>query len=99
MEKSNKIAAVAVLGVVCISTLFKWYVFEVDNRTNLILAIISIFVLSSTVIFFRKLYAYFDKVLPYDSGITRRLVLQIVITFIFVSTITQTILYIITHIF
>lgn len=99
MERKNKIAAVVVFCLVCISTFFRWYIFDVDNKSNLILAIVSVFVLTSTIIFFRKLYAYFDKVLPYDSGIIKRLVLQIVITFIFVITITQTILYSITHFF
>lgn len=99
MERKNKIAAAIVFGVVCISTFFRWYVFEVDNKTNLILAGISTCVLTCTIIFFRRLYSYFDKVLPYDSGIVKRLVLQILITFIFLNLVTQFVLYMATHIF
>ncbi|RYU94761.1 sensor histidine kinase [Emticicia agri] len=99
MERKNKIVAVIVLAVVCISTLFRWYVFEVDHKTNLILAGISSCVLTCTIIFFRRLYAYFDHVLPYDSGIAKRLILQILITFIFLNVLTVFILYMATHLF
>ena len=99
MERKNKIVAVIVLVVVCISTLFRWYVFEVDHKTNLILAGISSCVLTCTIIFFRRLYAYFDNVLPYDAGIAKRLILQILITFIFLNVLTVFILYMATHLF
>jgi sensor histidine kinase YesM len=99
MEKRNKILAVVVLLMVSISTLIRWYFFEIDHKTNLILACISTVVLISSVLFFRRLYAYFDRVLPYDTGIARRLILQIVIMFIFVNMISQGILYVTTHFF
>jgi sensor histidine kinase YesM len=99
MEKKDKIAFLVVFVIVCISTFFRYYVFEVDHKTNLILAGISTCVLTCTIIFFRRLYAYFDKVLPYDSGIARRLILQIVITFIFINLLTHFVLYMATHIF
>lgn len=99
MEKRNKILIAVVLMMVSISTFIRWYFFEVDHRTNLILACISTVVLISSVFFFRKLYAYFDKVLPYDTGITRRLILQVAIMYIFVNIISQGILYAATDFF
>lgn len=99
MKQKNKIIGLCVFIFVCISTLFRWYVFEVDAKTNLVLALISVIVLTSTIIFFKKLYAYFDKILPYDGGIVRRLILQIFITFIFLNILTQFILYMAIHIF
>jgi len=99
MEKRNKILVVVVLMMVSVSTFIRWYFFEVDSRTNLILAGISVVVLTSAILFFRRLYAYFDKVLPYDTRIVRRLILQIVIMFIFVNIVTQGILYAATHFF
>ncbi|WP_337041816.1 sensor histidine kinase [Emticicia sp. 17c] len=99
MKNKNKIAVVSILVLVSISTFIRWYVFEVDTQTNFTLSLVSIFVLSSTILFFRKLYAYFDKVLPYDKGITKRLILQILITFIFINAVTQFVLYSATHFF
>jgi two-component system LytT family sensor kinase len=99
MERRNKIMVVVVLALVSLSTFVRWYFFEVDNRTNLILACISTVVITSAILFFRKLYAYFDKVLPYDTGIAKRIILQIVIMFIFIIIISQGILYVTTHFF
>lgn len=99
MKQKDKISAICVIILVCISSFMRWYVFEVDIKTNIILAIISIFVLSSTIVFFRNLYGYFDRVLPYDSGIAKRLVLQIIITFLFLSALTQLVLYLAIHVF
>ena len=99
MERKNKILVVVVLVMVSISTFIRWYFFEIDHRTNLILACISTIVLISSILFFRKLYAYFDKALPYDTGIVRRLILQVVIMFVFVNIISQGILYATTHFF
>lgn len=99
MEKRNKILVIVVLMMVSISTFIRWYFFELDNRTNSILACISTVVLTSSILFFRRLYAHFDKTLPYDTGIVRRLILQIVIMFIFVTIISQGILYATTHFF
>lgn len=99
MERRNKILAVVVLALVSLSTFVRWYFFEVDNKTNLILACISTVVITSTILFFRRLYAYLDDVMPYDTGIARRLILQIVIIFIFITIISQGILYATTHFF
>lgn len=85
MKQKNKIAGLVIFIIVCISTFFRWYVFHIELQINLVIAFFSALVLTGTWIFFRKLYAYFDRVLPYDSGIFRRLFLQIVITFIFLS--------------
>lgn len=99
MEKRNKILVVVVLVMVSISTFIRGYFFEIDNRTNSILACISTVVLTSSILFFRKLYAYFDKTMPYDKGIVGRLILQIVIMVIFINIVSQAILYTATHFF
>lgn len=99
MDRKNKITALIVFVIVCVSTFFRYYIFEVDHKTNLILAGISICVLTCTIIFFRRLYAYLDRVFPYDSGIATRLIIQILITLIFLNLLTQFVLYLAIHIF
>ncbi|GAB3507256.1 sensor histidine kinase [Emticicia fontis] len=99
MDKKNKILVVIVLIMVSVSTFIRWYFFDIDPKSNLILACISAAVFISSVLFFRRLYAYFDIVLPYDTGIARRLILQVIIMFIFVNIITQGILYAATNFF
>ncbi|UTA67880.1 sensor histidine kinase [Emticicia sp. 21SJ11W-3] len=93
MSKRNKIIALIVILMVSGSTFIRWYVFEIDAQTNVLLSLISSFVLFSTVVFFRKLYAYFDKVLPYDEGVFKRLIPQILITFVFLNLLTRLVLY------
>ena len=99
MKQNNKIAAICVFILVGITTFLRWYVFEVDTQTNILLAFISIFVLFTTVAFFKKLYWYLDGVLPYDTGIARRLALQSIITFVFLCLLTQMVLYLGIHVF
>jgi len=97
--KKGKLIIGCVATIVCISSIFRWYVLNVDPKTNVILAGISVVVLTSTIGFFKKLYAFFDRFLPYDTGIIRRLALQILITFVFISGVYEFILYLTTHIF
>jgi len=99
MKLKNKIATICVFILVSITTFLRWYVFEVDTQTNILLAFISIFVLFTTVAFFKKLYWYLDRVLPYDTGIARRLALQSIITFVFLCLLTQMVLYMAIHVF
>lgn len=97
--KKSKLIIGCISVIVCISSIFRWYVLNVDPKTNIILAGISVIVLTSTIGFFKKLYAFFDRFLPYDTGIIRRLALQILITFVFISGVYEFILYLTTHIF
>ena len=83
MSKKNKIAAALILFLATITTFFRWYIFEIELKYNLLLSVISITVLSFTWFFFRKHYGYLDKKMPYDKGIFKRLFLQIIITLIF----------------
>jgi len=98
MKEKNKIVALGVLIMVCLSTFIRWYVFRIDARTNLILAGISVIIITSTILFFRRLYAYFDERLPYDGQIIKRLLLQYFITLVFISLATRFIVFLATNI-
>lgn len=89
MSKRNKIATLVILFMVVISTIFRWYIFHIELKVNLLLSLVSCLVLTSTWVFFKKLYAYFDRVMPYDKGIFKRLFLQIIITLIFLSAVSR----------
>ena len=83
MSEKNKIAVALILFLATITTFLRWYIFEIELKYNLLLSVVSITVLSFTWFFFRKLYGYFDRIMPYDKGISKRLFLQIIITLIF----------------
>jgi two-component system, LytTR family, sensor kinase len=89
MKRETKIAIIVIVILTCISSFFRWYIFHFELKSNLLLSLVSITVLFSTLIFFKKLYAYFDKKIPYDMGIFKRLFLQILITFIFLSVVSR----------
>ena len=97
MKQKNKIAALVILFMIAISNFLRWYVFHIDLKTNICLSLISIIVLTSTWLFFRKLYAYFDRVMPYDNGFFKRLILQIIITFAFLTATSQFAFYVGNH--
>ena len=83
MSEKNKIAVALILFLATITTFLRLYIFEIELKYNLLLSVVSITVLSFTWFFFRKLYGYFDRIMPYDKGISKRLFLQIIITLIF----------------
>jgi two-component system, LytTR family, sensor kinase len=89
MSKKNKIAGLVIFFMVFFSTFVRWYVFRIELKINLLLSLISGVVLTFTWLFFGKLYAYLDRVMPYDKGIFKRLFLQIIITFAFLSIVTR----------
>lgn len=89
MDNKNKIAALVIFAMTIIATFFRWYIFEIELKINLLLTLVSSVVLTSTWIFFTKLYAYFDRVMPYDRGIFKRLSLQIVITLVFLTIVSR----------
>ncbi|CAH0996362.1 hypothetical protein EMA8858_02494 [Emticicia aquatica] len=89
MNQKNKIVSLIIAFMVCISTFFRWYIFHIELKINLLLAVVSANVLVFTWIFFKKLYAYLDRTMPYDKGIFKRLSLQIIITLIFSNIISR----------
>ena len=89
MQKSNKIATIVISILAVISTFFRWYIFHIELKYNLALTAISVLTLVITWFFFRKFDVYLNKILPYDKGIFKRLFLQILVTFIFLSIATR----------
>ncbi|AFK02488.1 putative signal transduction histidine kinase [Emticicia oligotrophica DSM 17448] len=87
--KPNQTVATIILLMAGIAAIARWYIFHIELKYNLILSLISLIVLSSTWFFFRWLYSYFDKIMPYDRGIVRRLVLQILVSLVFVLIVTR----------
>lgn len=89
MKRENKIAIIVITILTCISSFFRWFIFHFELKSNLLLSLVSVSVLVITWYFFRKLYAFFDKKMPYDNGIFKRLFLQILITFVFLSVVSR----------
>lgn len=89
MKRENKIVITVIIILTCISSFFRWYIFHIELKSNLLLSLVSVSVLVVTWYFFRRLYAYFDNILPYDKGIFKRLFLQILITFVFLSVVSR----------
>lgn len=85
MKNHNKIAIIVILFFTLMATFFRWYVFHIELKINILLSVVSVIGLSCTWIFFKKLYTYLDRKMLYDEGIFKRLFLQIFITFAFLS--------------
>lgn len=85
MKNENKIVVYVIATMATVSAFFRWYIFEFDLKSNLVLYIVSIAALSSTYLFFSKTCLIFDKFMPYDRGIIKRLLLQILINLAFIT--------------
>lgn len=79
MKNEKKIVVCIIIVLATISAFFRWYLFNFDFKSNIILYFISIAVLSITWLFFIKTCLIFDKIMPYDRGIIKRMILQILI--------------------
>ncbi len=83
IEKRIIVSIIATMST--IAAFFRWYIFGFDPKNNVILFFISIIVLSTTYLFFSKTCLIFDKFMPYDAGIIKRLLLQILINLAFIT--------------
>lgn len=84
MTSEKKIVVYVIATMATVSAFFRWYIFDFDLKSNLVLYIVSIAALSSTYLFFSKTCLIFDKFMPYDKGIVKRLLLQILINLAFI---------------
>lgn len=84
MKNEKKIVVYVIVLLASISTFFRWYIFAFDLKSNVVLFFVSIIVLSSTWLFFSKICLVFDKFMPYDKGIIKRLLLQILFNLAFI---------------
>ena len=89
MKNENKIVVYIIVSLASISAFFRWYLFGFELTTNVFLYFISIIVLSITWLFFIKTCLLFDKIMPYDRGIIKRLFLQIILNLIFITLISR----------
>jgi hypothetical protein len=81
--KTRIVSAIIALLLI-LSFLMRWYVFEIDWQTNLVLMVISGSVMMVSWVFFSRLHDYLDKVFPYEKGIMLRIWPQVLLTFGFV---------------
>lgn len=86
-EKKIVICVIAIMAT--IAAFFRWYIFDFDLKSNTILFLVSIVVLSTTFIFFSKTCLIFDKFMPYDKGIVKRLIPQILLNLAFITIISR----------
>ncbi len=84
MKKIRIFQFVIILVLVTVPTVFRWYLFQIDLKHNLMFAFISLLVFSGTSFFFEGLVKIFDLYYPYNQGIAKRLVAQTLITFAFI---------------
>ena len=89
MRNENKIVVYIIVCLATISAFFRWYIFGFELKINIFLYFISIVVLSVTWLFFIKTCLIFDRVMPYDKGIVKRLFLQIIINLVFITFISR----------
>lgn len=89
MIAERKIVIYVIATMAMIATFFRWYIFDFDPKSNAILCFVSIIVLSTTYLFFSKTCLVFDKFMPYDRGIIKRLILQILINLAFITIVSR----------
>jgi two-component system, LytTR family, sensor kinase len=85
MKNENKIVVYVIATMAIVSAFFRWYIFDFDIRSNVVLFFVSIVVLASTWLFFSKTCLIFDKFMPYDKGIVKRLLPQILLNLVFIT--------------
>ena len=85
MKNENKIVVYVIATMAIVSAFFRWYIFDFDIRSNVVLFFVSIVVLASTWLFFSKTCLIFDKFMPYDKGIVKRLLPQILLNLAFIT--------------
>lgn len=90
MIAEKKIVIYVIAAMALIATFFRWYIFDFDLKSNAILFFVSIIVLSTTYLFFSKTCLVFDRFMPYDRGIIKRLILQILINLAFITIVSRT---------
>lgn len=89
MMAEKKIVIYIIAMMAMIATFFRWYIFDFDLKSNAILFFVSVVVLSTTYLFFSKTCLVFDKFMPYDRGIIKRLILQILINLAFITIVSR----------
>lgn len=89
MITEKKIVIYVIATMATIAAFFRWYIFDFDTKSNTILFFVSIIVLSTTYLFFIKTCLVFDKFMPYDKGIIKRLILQILINLAFIAVVSR----------
>ena len=89
MITEKKLVIYIIVLMAMIAAFFRWYIFDFDLESNAILFLVSIIVLSTTFIFFNKTCLIFDKFMPYDKGIIKRLIPQILLNLAFITIISR----------
>ncbi len=89
MIAERKIVIYVIATMAMIATFFRWYIFDFDPKSNAILCFVSIIVLSTTYLFFSKTCLVFDRFMPYDRGIVKRLIPQILLNLAFITIVSR----------
>jgi len=89
MITEKKLVIYIIVLMAMIAAFFRWYIFDFDLESNAILFLVSIIVLSITFIFFNKTCLIFDEFMPYDNGIVKRLIPQILLNLVFITIISR----------